>query len=368
MNPPLTTTKPKVLVAPLDWGLGHATRCIPIIHQLLAAGCEVFLAGEGKTEVLLREEFPDLQFLTLAGYDMHYGKSKFSLLRNMIAQVPKMLLAIQEEFHWLQKAVAEHGIDLVISDNRYGLYHAKARSVFITHQLLIKTPFGEFGDKTLQRMNYSFINSFDECWVPDTEDEKNLAGELSHPELLPDIPMHYIGSLSRFDFSTETKGEKHLLIMLSGPEPQRSILEVNLLQQLKEYPKAVLFVRGLPGSMELPETAMNIRIINHLPKKELETAIREAHMIIARCGYSTIMDLMQLQRKSVLIPTPGQTEQEYLASHLTAQKMALCIPQDQFRLQTALEQAAAFDYAIMPMHSRFLVKEAIDNLLLHVPK
>src|SRR4051812_46236066 len=99
MNAPLTPTKPNVLVAPLDWGLGHATRCIPIIHQLLASGATVVLAGEGRTEVLLREEFPDLEFLTLAGYDMHYGKSKFSLLRNMVVQIPKMLLAIQEEFH-----------------------------------------------------------------------------------------------------------------------------------------------------------------------------------------------------------------------------------------------------------------------------
>lgn len=365
---PATTKKPRVLVAPLDWGLGHATRCIPIIKQLLASGCEVILAGEGKSEILLREAFPDLSFLTLAGYDIHYGKSKFSVLRNLMAQIPKMLLAIQEEFHWLEKVVEEHDIDLVISDNRYGLYHKTVRSVFITHQLLIKTPFGLIGDKTLQRMNFSFINSFDECWVPDTEDEINLAGELSHPENKPTIPVHYIGSLSRFDFSTDKGNNKHLLVMLSGPEPQRSILEVKLLLQLKKYPKAVLFVRGLPGEMNLPEVPMNVQIVNHLPAKELEAAIKDAHMVLARCGYSTVMDLVQLQKKSILIPTPGQTEQEYLATHLTAQKIALCMEQEGFDLQPALDLAAAFDYHIIPMHSKHLLKEAVENLLLHVIK
>lgn len=217
-------------------------------------------------------------------------------------------------------------------------------------------------------MNYSFINSFDECWVPDTEDELNLAGELSHPEQMPDIPVNYIGSLSRFPFSNEAKGDKHLLIVLSGPEPQRTLLEVKLLQQLKEYPRSVLFVRGLPGAMELPEVPMNIKIVNHLPKKELEQAMKDAYMIIGRCGYSTVMDLVQLQRKSVLIPTPGQTEQEYLATHLTAQKTALCIPQEAFQLNTALEQAETFDYHMVPLHSRFKLKEVVDNLLMHVPK
>jgi uncharacterized protein (TIGR00661 family) len=367
MDQPFAQTKPRVLVAPLDWGLGHATRCIPIIKQLLASGAEVILAAEGRTEVLLREEFPDLQFLTLAGYDIRYGKTKFSLMRNLMAQIPKMLLAIQEEYHWLEKTVEEHKIDLVISDNRYGLYHSDIRSVFITHQLLIKTPLGSIGDKGLQKMNYSFINQFEECWVPDTEEDINLAGELSHPENKPEIPIHYIGSLSRFEFSME-KGNKHLLVMLSGPEPQRSVLEVKLLEQLKQYPKAVLFVRGLPGAVDLPEVPMNIRIVNHLPTKELETAIKEAHMVVARCGYSTVMDLVQLQKKSILIPTPGQTEQEYLATHLAAQRAALCIVQDTFDLKSALELAEQFEYNIQPMHSRHLLKEAVENLLLHVKK
>ena len=367
MEQPFTKTKPKVLVAPLDWGLGHATRCIPIIWQLLQSGAKVILAAEGKTEVILREEFPQLPLLTLAGYDIRYGKSKVSMMGNMMAQIPKMLMAIQEEFNWLQKTVAVYGIDLVISDNRYGLYHTDVRSVFITHQLLIKTPFGSIGDKALQRMNYSFINSFDECWVPDTDDAINLAGDLSHPEKPPKIPVHYIGALSRFEFSRET-GNKHLLVMLSGPEPQRSILEVKLLEQLKEYPKAVLFVRGLPGEMELPQAPMNIRIVNHLPTKELEVAIKEASMVIGRCGYSTVMDLMQLQKRSILIPTPGQTEQEYLAAHLTAQQLAFCLMQDEFSLTNALQSAEAFPYNLQAMHSKYLLKEAIDNLLLHVNK
>jgi hypothetical protein len=153
MNQPGTDKKqgkPRILVAPLDWGLGHATRCIPIIRELLVQDCDVWLAGEGAQEQLLKNEFPELPFLDLPGYRIRYAKTKRGLLWKMIQQGPKMQQAIRYEHRWLKKAVKEHGFDAVISDNRYGLYHSSVPSFFITHQLTIKSPLGKWTEKILQ--------------------------------------------------------------------------------------------------------------------------------------------------------------------------------------------------------------------------
>ena len=186
----------KLLVAPLDWGLGHATRCVPVISDLLNNDCEVWLAGEGKQEKLLREEFPSLSFLPLKGYRIKYAKN--GLTGKILLQIPSILRSIKEENKWLKEQVNKFGFEAVVSDNRYGLYHEKIFSVFITHQLCIKSSLGKWSEKILQQWNYKFINRFHECWVPDEKGENNLAGELSHPVKMPLIPTKYIGALSRF--------------------------------------------------------------------------------------------------------------------------------------------------------------------------
>ncbi|TMI85631.1 MAG: glycosyl transferase family 28, partial [Bacteroidetes bacterium] len=114
--------KLRILVAPLDWGLGHATRCIPIIQHLLKADVEVWLAGEGAQEKLLADEFPDLPFLSLHGYRIRYARSAIGLVKNILFQAPKIVKAIRNENKWLAKMIDEHHFDAVISDNRYGLY------------------------------------------------------------------------------------------------------------------------------------------------------------------------------------------------------------------------------------------------------
>ncbi|HEY0042059.1 MAG TPA: glycosyltransferase, partial [Flavisolibacter sp.] len=312
----------KVLVAPLDWGLGHATRCVPIIRELLAQNCTVLLAGEGKNKILLQQEFPELSFLHLPGYQIEYASSDWGLALKIVAQIPKILSAIKQEQAWLEKVVDEQKIDVVISDNRYGLHSKKARSVFITHQLLIKAPVS-LGENLLQQINYQYINEFDECWVPDAEGEKNLAGILSHPGRLPSVPLKYLGTLSRFNLTESNIDHDYLLVLLSGPEPQRTLLENQLLKELEDYTKPVVLVRGLPNTDESLSINKNVTVFSHLPAKELEQKIKSASLVISRCGYSTVMDLAILKKKSILIPTPGQTEQEYLAKHLFAMNFAL---------------------------------------------
>jgi len=362
MNQPVPPTGPTVLVAPLDWGLGHATRCIPVVHALLRHDCKVVLAASGKGKALLAQEFSDLPLLPLPGYDVHYARSPLTLPFVLAAQIPKILSAIREENRRLRDIVRDYRINAVISDNRYGLYHPSVPTVFMTHQLLIKTTLGTTADRYLQKLNYRYINSFTECWVPDDAHDDNLAGDLSHPLLEPSVPLKYIGPLSRFEPSDKAVAPKHLLVLLSGPEPQRSLFETLILDQLKEYKGPVVLVRGLPGNTDRPDVPASVTVYNHLPANELRTQILEASFVVARCGYSTVMDLAVLQKKSILVPTPGQTEQLYLARHLMKRSLALCLEQPRFRLLPALELAATFPYQTTEATGHSHLSSAIKSL------
>ena len=334
----------RVLVAPLDWGLGHATRCVPIVREFLENDCEVWLAGEGMQENLLRSEFPSLPFLPLNGYRVQYARSSVGFFPSVFFQIPKILIAIGQEHKWLRGAIKEHEFDAVISDNRFGLSHSNVPSVFITHQLRIKSPLGKWNEKILQRWNYRYINRFKECWVPDFIGENNLAGELSHPVNNPTVPVRYIDLLSRFEKKEGTEIKNRVLFILSGPEPQRTILENKVIDEISHYPGTATVVRGLPSAQSvIPSTGM-IKFYNHLSAKEFNEEIEKADWVISRSGYSTIMDLATLQKKSILIPTPGQTEQEYLAKDLCQKKIAYTVQQRDFSLDPALEEARKLNY------------------------
>ena len=354
---------PRILVAPLDWGLGHATRCIPLIRLLLQRGCYVLVAAEGAAEHLLRTEFPQLHYLHLEGYRVRYAKTGLGLVAAIARQLPRLLKSIKAEKAWLRKTVEQYGIDAVISDNRYGLYHPDVFSVLVTHQLQIQTLLGKPGHLLLQRLHYQFINRFNACWVPDYEAAPGLAGDLSHPAKLPHVPLIYLGPLSRF-YAGVDQLQHYVLVMLSGPEPQRTLLEQQLLAQLKSYGGPVLFVRGLPGTVGLPNVPYHVNIMNHLGAGAMQQALQGAQLVIARTGYSTVMELMALQKKSILIPTPGQTEQQYLARHLMKHRYALCLPQKGFGLAAAVQLAQQFNYTFPKVEDEEsgLIK-AIDTLL-----
>ena len=358
-----TQGKPRILVAPLDWGLGHATRCIPIIRELLAQGCEVWLAGEGAQEQLLIAEFPKIPFLNLPGYRISYSKTARGLIWKMIQQGPKMRRAIEAEHSWLKKIVDEYRIDAIISDNRYGLYHASVPSVFITHQLTIKSPFSKWTETILRKRNYKYINHFTECWIPDAEGENNLAGELSHPEKKPVAPVRYIGLLSRFVKKEIIERKNHLVVILSGPEPQRTLLEEKIINDISHYNGTAIIVRGLPGSSSLIPSTNMIQFYNHLSADELNKAMQEAEYVISRSGYSTVMDVMALQKKSILIPTPGQTEQEYLGSYLMEKGIAICAEQKDFSLNNLLATTRGFNFNLPVIDNDSLLKKTIETFL-----
>jgi uncharacterized protein (TIGR00661 family) len=327
-------TKKRILVAPLDWGIGHATRCIPIINALLANNYEVILAADSRPLHLLSNEFPQLEIIRFAGYNIKYP-TYLPMSLSMLLQAPKLLWNIKKENTALNEIIKDYNIDGVISDNRFGLYTNKVPCAFITHQLQIQSPY--FTD-SIRDFNYKYINKYSACWVMDDE-TLNLAGELSKPNKLPNNTS-YIGIQSRFK-KQETEKEYDYLAIVSGPEPQRTILEKGLVNALKDRQEKSLIVLGKP-ELNTSEQLGNLSIKSHLNAKELNTAIAQAELIICRPGYSTVMDLAVLEKKAIFIPTPGQTEQEYLAENFKAAGICYAQNQSDFDFETAIKESKSY--------------------------
>lgn len=317
-----------ILVAPLNWGLGHATRCIPIIRILQQEGYTVIIASDGEALALLDKEFPQLLKVSLPSYDIEYAKKGQHFKRKMIASIPKISRAIRKEHKALKQIIDTYSIKGVISDNRLGLYTSNIPTVFITHQLQVlsgKTT------ATTTFLHKRFIKRFNECWVPDYRGSSNLSGILGHPKKA-EQNVRYIGPLSRMKKITLPL-RYDVLVILSGPEPQKTILETMLLKELKKYNGTVLCIQGRIEEEEHRSTQKNIEIVNFLTSEKLSQAINSSGFIIARSGYTTIMDLAALQKKAFFIPTPGQTEQEYLAKRLKEKGIAPYSSQDTFKVK-----------------------------------
>jgi uncharacterized protein (TIGR00661 family) len=353
----------KILIAPLDWGLGHATRCITIIHYLEKLNCNITVAASGNTQTLLKNEFPHLSYLNLPGYKITYSKFKRFLPFKILIQIPKIFKIIRLENQWLKKAITQNHFDAIISDNRYGFFSNDCPSVFITHQLKIRTNIKSV-DKILQKINYHYINRFTECWIPDLEGNTNIAGELSHPEALPNIPVKYIGPLSRLKKNTGNKLSFKWMVIISGPEPQRSLFEQKILETVSKTNERFLIIRGLPGKTEINFSFPNCTVFNHLNTTEMQQALQESEFVISRCGYTTVMEVLSLQKKSILIPTPGQTEQEYLASHLSKQNWTYAFDQEEdfaFHLDKATKYTFNLPHIDIQLHETVL-KDFVQSL------
>jgi uncharacterized protein (TIGR00661 family) len=332
----------KILIAPLDWGLGHATRCIPLIQYLLSLNCNVTIAASVASKALLKAEFPQLSFLDLNAYNIVYSKKKRWMPFKILLQTPKVLKAVNAEHEWLKNLLVTQHFDAIISDNRYGFYAENIPSVFITHQLQIKTTLN-IAKNFMRKRTYKWINKFSECWVPDFAGELNIAGNLSHPETLPQIPVKYLGPVSRFQKKQMQKNVYKYLFIVSGPEPQRSIFQENILSFIKTCKEKCLIILGMPARKKFVEENDMYKIYNHLSTTELEEAFNSCEYIVSRCGYTSVMEILSLQKKSILIPTPGQTEQEYLAKHLMKQSWCYTFTQNEnFALH--LNKAKQFKY------------------------
>ena len=352
-------SKKKILVAPLDWGLGHASRCIPIIHELIAQRCEVLIAADRGPLALLKTEFPQLEFIQLPGYEISYPK-RGSMALHLLWQLPKLLSGIKREHKELQKIIQQKRIDTVISDNRYGLWSKSVPSVFVTHQLMIQAPVGK---KILHRLNSNYINNYTECWIPDANTSANLSGELSQTKRLGE-KIHFIGPLSRFIKTKEVPEKAYdILAVLSGPEPQRSLLETILVKELSTSNLRCAIIQGLPQKKERKKISENVELFSYLNSSELNQYILASELIISRPGYSTIMDLATLGKKAIFIPTPGQTEQEYLAKKFDQEKIAPAFSQNKFRLEAALLKVKEYRGFPALVKDNSTLKKRVEYLL-----
>jgi len=332
-----------ILVAPLDWGLGHTTRCVPLVRHLLAEGHRVAVAGNESQRRFIEESFPGIKTIHLEGYNVRYSSTYSGFLLTLLSQLPRLLRTIRHEREWLEEQVAAHGFDGIISDNRYGLYHSTVPSVIMTHQLQVQTGMGNFADQLTRQQHYSYLQRFGQCWVADVPGKPNLGGTLSHPAVMPP-QARYIGPLSQMQQPETFTGGSHLLVLLSGPEPQRTLLSDMLWQQLGTYSGKVVFVEGSSSVPPRENIPGHISYHTRLTQQQLQPLTEQASMVICRSGYSSLMDLLMLRRKAILIPTPGQTEQEYLARHLQEQGVFYTMQQKNFELNAALNAADSFPF------------------------
>lgn len=358
----------KVLVAPLNWGLGHATRCIPVIRELKLQGADVVIASDGLALTLLKQEFPELPCLELPSYNIRYA-SGLLLPVKILMQVPAIIKAVYLENHAIKKIIKDHHIGLIISDNRYGLYNNTVTTVFITHQLFIRPAKGfEWTRKIIDKINFYMIGKFNYCWIPDMEDRNNLSGSLSHGRHCP-FPTEFIGPLSRFSQRNEAENlniKYDLAIVLSGPEPQRSIFEKIILSQLGTIAGNILLVRGTAIESKEVNSKGTLTVVNHLMANEMEAALRVSSLVLCRSGYSGIMDLARLGKKAILVPTPGQTEQEYLAGYFMERKIFFSMTQGSLDIKEAMVVSRSYGGLAYPIQSH--MEEAIRMILKSVRK
>lgn len=344
----------KILIAPLDWGLGHTARCVPIISYILSQGHIPVVAGNAAQRSFIEETFGDIDFIHLDGYNIVYSNANKWAQAGLLSQLPQIKKTIAAENKWLADLCQSRQIDGIISDNRYGLYHNKIPSVIITHQLQVQTGFGALANNIVRYIHHKYLGKFWSVWVPDVQDEMhNLAGKLSHSIVKP-VTTQYIGLLSRFAGKRyPATAKKYLLVLLSGPEPARTELQTLLLQQLANYAAPVVFVAGSETAAPPASLPANITWHNRLPHQQLGPILAGASMVICRSGYSTLMDLAALNKRAILIPTPGQTEQEYLAKRMMQKQAFMSVKQNKLDIATALTNLASAQFSLLPTETWF---------------
>ncbi len=357
----MNTPNKTILIAPLDWGLGHATRCIPIIEALIDKGCSVHLASADRSYDLLEKEFPDLPLHKLSSYKISYSAD--GAFFPIIKILPKIFKTIWNENQEIKHLMQLHNIDAVISDNRFGCFHKTKPSIYITHQIMAKMPRGL---KCLERfvsfLHTLFMRKFSEVWIPDLPDKTNLSGDLAH-KLTPPKHSRYVGLLSRFKKpDVQPQEDIDLLVILSGPEPSRTLFEEEVFKQLKEksIPATVLLAKpDLPKEKHIEG---KITIYSHLSSNEIKDLILRSKIVLTRSGYTTLLELAVLGKKAIIVPTPGQTEQEYLAVKLHKEEYYFSQPESHLDIKHALDIIDKYPPTLFNPKAE-LLEQAINELI-----
>ncbi len=323
-----------------SWGLGHATRSLPIIRRLIGEGCEVSIATHGRSLNLLKKELMSgVEYIELADYPLPYSSKGAMLVPKLLFSIPQFISAMRREHEYVVRHEEEY--DLIVSDSRYGFYSLRTASVLMSHQLRYMSP-GRI--KILERgteyLTLYFKRKYKSIMVPDFE-ENGLAGDLAHNlSLIKEDEVHYIGPLS--DFRREECTEDiDFFFSVSGPEPQRTLLEEKILSQVEDIEGRVVVTLGKSETEKKVERG-HTTLYTFLTKEERNALLNRSKLIISRSGYSTIMDLCILGKKALFIPTPGQTEQEYLSDYHMHIGTYMSVAQEEINLKTHLQEAKKY--------------------------
>jgi uncharacterized protein (TIGR00661 family) len=348
-----------IIYAVCSWGLGHATRSLPIIRKLISEGHHLTIISHGRPIELLQKELEtSVEFYDVQDYPMLLSENSRQFLAKSMIYWPVFIKRIESGLIQLQKILQKKSYHLIISDARYDMYSKTIPSYFISHQMRIMNPLRiRMFETGSELFNKFFFKRFKGILIPDyTKDD--LSGDLSHNlKRIDTSKIHYIGALSDF---TEKKTPKKIdyLISLSGPEPQRSIIEQTILSQISEIDGEIVMTLG-KTEIDSKNKQDNITIYSFLPKEKREKLLNQAKMVIARSGYSTIMDLAVIHTKALLIPTPGQIEQEYLGQYHNMKNTFYSIPQARLQLAESLEKTKK----TTGITRKCDVSESVDNVL-----
>lgn len=365
----MNNKKPLVLLSMLHWGMGHVTRCFPIIHSLLELQKSILIVCTHQQKEVLAKSFNGLDFFIASDNMPKYGSNKLHTLIKLLLQAPQQFLKIRKNRLLVKRLAQKRDIELIISDNKYGFFHPQIPSVILTHQLNAQSGFGKTFDVFMNKINRYLLSKFKQVWIVDQQGDYSLAGSLSAPKEVKNTEVKWIGPLNRLQIQPQ-KGSKKIVIILSGPEPQRSILEKIIVNQLDKDCQNIFLIRGTTKKFNAKTQAFlqSIGFVNWLDlanQEQIETLLSNCEYVIGRSGYTSMMEWICGGWKPIVIPTPGQREQEYLGEYLMDKKWCITIPQNKFDLKKSIEKAAAFPYNINrpTAASREDIKQLIVSLL-----
>jgi hypothetical protein len=353
-----------ILICPLEWGLGHAARMIPVATRLMESN-KVFVGAGPMHLELFRSELKGPEYIHFPGFRPGYSRHLPQYLA-MLLKTPLLLYHIISEHTRLRKIIREYSIDIVISDNRFGLWNSSIKTVYFTHMLRIPFPRAL---KSLEQLGVLLhrliISRYSFCFIPDLPGELNLSGRLSHGLKLP-ANARYAGILSRFSTPRNLAGDfgfRHYTVILSGPEPQRSILRSSLINALKQKEHITVILEGRPDQEDRPRQNGKFIHYSHIGAAGFAELVKTSEGIISRSGYTTIMDLVTLGCSALLIPTPGQTEQEYLAEYMSARGWFSTMRQEQMSGNVMVPGTKSAWPESIVAESRILLEKALGELL-----
>jgi len=329
----------KIIYGVCSWGLGHATRSLPVIRKLIQENNELTIISHDRSLDLLKKELGEnLEYIDIEDYPILLSENARQFMAKSVIYWPLFIRKMQSGLRQLTKILETRKCDTIISDGRYDIYSRKIPSVFISHQIRIMNPLRiRMFETGSEIFNLFFFKRFREVIVPDYK-ENSLSGDLSHGlRKIDEEKIHYVGVLSDFK-KKKTKNDIDYLISISGPEPQRTLLEKKLLPQTDELDGNIVITLGKTEEKE-KTSKENIKVYSFLEKEEREDLLNRSKLVVSRSGYSTIMDLAVLGKKALMIPTPGQIEQEYLSQYHNNKKTFYSVNQESLDLKRDIEIA-----------------------------